>query len=94
MNTPSRVRIPGDVVSEQLDGEAVVLNLRTGVYYALNPTGTRIWELLAAHGDPEAVVTSMLAEFEVSPQRLRDDVSVLIGALLERGLVEPVREGA
>ena len=33
-------------VSCDLDGEAVILNLKDDVYYGLNPVGARIWNLI------------------------------------------------
>lgn len=83
---PDRVAIPDDVVSEVLDGEAVVLNLRTGVYYTLNGTGTRLWELLQQKSVPEARA-QMLAEFEVEPDALDADIGRLLDDLAARGLV-------
>lgn len=38
----SRVRIRDDVLSRDLQGEAVILNLNTGLYFGLDPVGTRI----------------------------------------------------
>ena len=34
---------------QELQGEAVLLNLKSGVYFGLDPVGTRIWELFAKH---------------------------------------------
>ena len=36
------VQISEDAVFRELDGEAVILNLDTGIYFGLNRTGTRI----------------------------------------------------
>ena len=36
-----------DVIVTELDGEAVLLNLDTKLYFSLNATGVRIWKLLA-----------------------------------------------
>lgn len=38
----SRVRIKADVLFRELGGELVVLNLKTGVYFDLDATGTTI----------------------------------------------------
>ena len=35
-----------DHASCELGGEAVLLDLTTGVYYGLDPVGTRVWRLL------------------------------------------------
>lgn len=81
------VRVAADVAVEVVDGEAVLLHLPSGRWYALNATGTRIWELLVATGDPEAVVAAMADEYDVDPDTLRRDVDALIRALRQAGLV-------
>ena len=45
-----RYRIPEDVVSREVGGEAVLLNLATGTYFGLDGVGTEIWNLLAREG--------------------------------------------
>ena len=41
----SRIRINDDVLFQELHGEGVLLNLKTGVYFGLDPVGRRIWQL-------------------------------------------------
>jgi hypothetical protein len=60
----SRIRINDDVLWQELQGEAVLLNLKTGVYFGLNPIGTRVWELLAATGMLRDVVDAIVGEYE------------------------------
>jgi len=83
-----RFRVPDDVVSEVLEGEAVLLHLRTGKYFGLNPSGTRMWALLAEHREAEATLRCLCAEFPgVAPERLKDDFVVFVTELLSRGLL-------
>ena len=35
-----------DVIERIIDGEAVILDMKTGVYYSLDTVGTEIWNLL------------------------------------------------
>jgi hypothetical protein len=35
-----------DQVSCDLAGEAVILNLKSGIYYGLNPVAARVWSLI------------------------------------------------
>lgn len=81
------VRIPSDVAFEVLDGEAVVLNLQTGVYFQLNEVGTRVWELLSVHGEAEPIVDALFEEYEVERATLTEDVDRLISELSEKGLL-------
>ncbi len=83
------IRISDDVVFRQLEGEAVILNLETGVYFGLNEAGTRIWSLLQEDGSLERVVERMQNEYAVSAEALQEDVLRLVDQMLEKGLVRP-----
>ena len=52
-----RIRRP-EVVSERFEGEAVVVNLRVGRYYALSPLASELWARLEAAPRPEALVAA------------------------------------
>lgn len=79
--------IAPDVIGEIVDGEAVVLDLRNGVYFALNGVGTRIWELIGQHGVPTLVRSQILEEFDVAPSQLDADLERWLSELKARGLV-------
>ena len=81
------IHIPSDIAFRDIAGEAVVLNLSTGIYFGLDAVGTRIWHLLAEHGSSEPVVNALLAEYDAEEGRLRRDVEALIQQLLDKGLV-------
>lgn len=83
---------PKDVIFEILDGEAVVLDLRSGVYFTLNDSGTRLWELILEHRDLDRVRDQFLREFDVTPATLETDLSTLVRELLERGLLAKHRD--
>jgi hypothetical protein len=77
------------VITRELSGETVLLNLESGVYYGLDVVGTRVWQLLMEGRTIAGVCETMIEEFEVAPDVLRDDVSRLVGELRERGIVTP-----
>ena len=81
------IRIADDVVFRDLSGEAVILNLSSGVYFGLDDVGTRMWHLLAEHGDGEKVVSTLLDEYDVEEARLRRDFDALLRQLTDKGLV-------
>ena len=84
----ARISVPPDVLMRELDGEAVVLNLNSERYFSLDEVGTRIWTLLTTSESIQAAYDGLMAEFDVDPERLRQDISDLIGELVEDGLVE------
>ena len=80
--------IPDDVVFRELGGEAVILNLASGVYFGLDPVGTRMWSLFVASNPIGRVVDVLAAEYEVERAVLEQDVLELAAALLDKGLVQ------
>ena len=82
-----KIQVSGDVVTRNLMGEAVLLDLAAGVYFGLDRVGTRIWELLEQHKDTEPIVRAMLDEYDVEESRLRADLERLILELSAKGLV-------
>jgi hypothetical protein len=84
---PRRVTMLSEVLFRELDGEAVILDLNSERYYGLDEVGTRIWQLLAEHGDPLTAREAMLAEYDVDDETLTRDMVELIEKLAENGLV-------
>jgi hypothetical protein len=82
-----------DQVSCDLDGEAAILNLKSGAYYGLDPVGAFIWSQLTAPQPVSAIAASMLERYEVAPELCQQDLLALLGQLDERGLIE-IRHGA
>lgn len=80
------VRRPG-VLHRRLEGESVLLDPDSGTYYALNEVGSRVWELCSAEPTFDQVVETLLAEYEVDPDRLREDLGSLLDRLVEERLL-------
>lgn len=83
----SRVSIAEDAVFRELDGEAVILHLDSGMYYGLDPIGTRLWQLIDAHRQLQPVFDAALEEFEVDAATLERDLLQLVSDLAGRQLV-------
>jgi hypothetical protein len=83
----SRVRVPDDVLFQDLNGEAVLLNVKTGIYFGLDRVGTRVWQLLAEHPVPSAIIGPLVDEFDVERERCERDVLSLLADMATHGLV-------
>jgi hypothetical protein len=83
----SRVARAEDAVFRELDGEAVILHLQTGMYYGLDPVATRLWQLIDEHERLQGVYDAALQEFDVQPDVLQRDLLHLVRDLAERQLV-------
>ncbi|SHK78835.1 lasso peptide biosynthesis PqqD family chaperone [Rhodothermus profundi] len=75
-------------VSSKLGDEVVILNLRNGVYYGLDPIGTRIWELIQEPRSVRQVCEVLLEEYEVTFEQCAEDVLALMRDLQAQGLIE------
>ena len=67
----SSVKIWDDVVSRDLEGEAVILNLETEHYFGLDPVGRRVLEALTDSRDVRSAVATLIREFEVDEPTLQ-----------------------
>lgn len=76
-----------DVLVQELEGEAVLLNLASERYFGLDDVGTRIWQHLADCGRLDRVCERMQEEFDVDVETLRADVLRLVEELIAAGIV-------
>lgn len=76
------------VVSVELAGEAVILNLNSGVYYGLDPIGAQIWEMIKKPLSVCDLRNILLEEYDVEPKQCEQDLLVLLEQMADNGLVE------
>lgn len=84
----TQVKAVNDQVSCDLAGEAAILDLRSGIYYGLDPVGAKVWELIQQPLEVSSIVSQILDEYDVDEERCRNDVLALLSQLLERDLIE------
>ncbi len=77
-----------DQVSADLDGESVILSLKSGVYYGLDPVGATVWGLIQEPKSLSEVLDAVLQEYDVEPERCQRDLLALLQDLAEKDLVE------
>ncbi len=81
------LRVPDSVATRELEGESIVLDLESGMYFGLDVVGTRIWQLVVEHGRLASVRQHMLDEYDVEPPELEADLLRLAVELVERRLL-------
>ena len=84
--TTSYTVIPG-VLTQELDGETILLATATGTYFRLNPTGTQVWAAITSGRDIRTVVTDLAVEGGADPEVVSADVAALLDTLQAKGLV-------
>jgi hypothetical protein len=83
-----RITIPDGVVRRQFGDDKVLLNLATGHYHGLNPTGGYMVALLEETGDAEETARRTARDLDTPLERVHEDLAQLCAALSERGLIE------
>ena len=84
----SRVEVNEDVLFQELQGEAVLLNLKSGIYFGLDAIGTRTWQLFSKHQALSAVAQAIVEEYEVTRDRCEADLLTLVSDLERHGLIK------
>ena len=75
------------LMTADMNGSAVMMDVMTGKYYNLGQVGGRIWELLEEPATLAALVQKLTAEYDVSAEQCRTDILPFLNTLLERGLL-------
>ncbi len=84
----SRVRVPDSVLAQEIQGEAMFLNLTRENYHGLDQVGSRMFRVLNSADCIQTAYQTLLNEYEVDEARLRDDLEAFIAELVDKGLVE------
>lgn len=90
LSLDSTLRVKRDIVSRSVQGDEVVLDLESGTYFSLNPTGTFVWERLKKGAALADISRDLSGEFDVTPDKAARDILKLAESLAARGLVETV----
>ena len=83
-----------DQIASTVGEEVVILNFKSGTYYGLNEIGARIWHLIHDGKMVREIYETVLAEYDVEPERCRQDVEQLLQQLLREKLIEVRHEVA
>jgi hypothetical protein len=85
----SLVAVAQEQISADLAGEAVILNLKSGVYYGLNDVGARIWELVQQQPRSLREIRDMLLdEYEVESEVCDRDLREILQELQAVNLIQ------
>jgi len=84
----ARPNVPDHVVYREFVQETVILNLETGTYHGLNPTGGKMLETLGSAATVGEAAATLAAHYRQSQASIEDDLYKFCLDLHERGLVE------
>ena len=87
INLNQTIALSPDVISQEVSGETVLLDLESENYFGLDEVGTRIWQLIKETNDLSSIYNTLLDEYEVSGERLQQDLTVLLSEIEGLGLI-------
>lgn len=79
---------PG-VLYRELGGEMVLLDSRSGQYFSLNQTGTRVWELLRTGTTMEGICVALAKWYNMPEKQAMGDLVPFLEDLVNTGLIHP-----
>lgn len=90
-----RYRLKADnIAATVIDGEAIIVNLTTGVYYSMGKVGGEIWQMIEQGLSVPRISALVMARYQVDEDRARTDVEALVGKLSAEDLIAPSDEAA
>ncbi len=87
MRADDVVERQADVLSAEIDGEVVALDVARGVCFGLDAIGARIWALIGSPVTVAAVCETLTSEYEVDAETCGRDVQDLLADLRAEGLI-------
>ncbi|PKN61457.1 MAG: PqqD family protein [Deltaproteobacteria bacterium HGW-Deltaproteobacteria-15] len=75
-------------VFSELQGEAVILNLKSEAYHGLNGVGSRIWSLIQVPRTIDEIIGLLLEEYDVEMEPCRRELIGFLRELKAAGLIE------
>lgn len=85
-----KIKRSQDVIHKEMDGDTVMMSVELGEYHGINPTGSRIWDMLKSPMMVSQICKTLEEEYAVEPERCRKEVLVFLNSLFEKRLIEIV----
>ena len=86
LHTP--IQRAADLLATEVDGDIVMLSLRTNRYYGMKEIGGRIWDLLETPITPDALIEVLIAEYMVDREICERDTLLFLEHLHREQLIE------
>lgn len=77
----SRLAASPDAADSAVGEETVILHLKSGKFYGLDPVGTRIWALIKDGMRPDALCEQIAAEFDADLEIVESDTRRFLAEL-------------
>ncbi|HUC36559.1 MAG TPA: PqqD family protein [Acidimicrobiales bacterium] len=82
------MRRRADVISREVDGRVVALDLGSSRYYSVNSSGAALWELLEGEVGADEMADALVERFGIDRSQAVADVATFLEDLRSSGLIE------
>lgn len=79
-----------EIMTADMNGDTVMMDIETGKYYNLGAVGGRIWELLENPMTVNQLADNLITEYSVSREQCISDTLPFLKDLFEHGLISKV----
>jgi Coenzyme PQQ synthesis protein D (PqqD) len=86
MEMRHRVNSP-NVIYETIEGEVILIDLKTGTYYSLRGVGAAIWQGIVAGAAGEQIAHELRRRYDASEDQTAAAVKSLVGELERESLI-------
>lgn len=87
MNNNTVLTRRAGIMTADMNGSTVMMDIETGKYYNLGEIGGYIWELLESPMKITILIDKLTKEFNVSREQCEKDTIPFLNSLVERGLL-------
>jgi len=88
LRADSKLKKTGAALTSSIHDEVVMMNVKQGSYYSLNPVASEIWELLDKHHTVPSLISELTKIYEVDPEVCESQLVEYLNELITEGLVE------
>ena len=86
MTSGFRVNSP-NVIHETIEGEVILIDLKTGTYYSLRDAGAAAWQAIQNGAGEDGIAVELRSRYDGSDEQIQDAVRRLLAELEREGLI-------
>lgn len=88
MSPQSRLKVNvSDIAAKVIDGEAILINISTGLYHSMDDVGAVVWELIQEGHSLAQISECLAARYDAPLETIKADIERLGDELLQRNIV-------
>lgn len=90
MDAQTRLQHSSQATYQVVADEAILIHMKTGVYYSLNQVGTSFWQLMDGSRTLADCAAALAKEYDAPVDEIQGDISEVADDLMREGLAEVV----